>query len=65
VTFIVHYGLHGAAAEEFLTSGQAFEGYRRLEQAGAKYLQVSEEGRDVSIEELARRAGASGKEPAP
>ncbi|MDQ8754943.1 hypothetical protein RCO27_01760 [Sphingosinicella sp. LHD-64] len=65
MTFIVHYGLHGAAAEEYLTPQQAFEGYRRLEQGGAKYLQVSENGQDVPIEELARRAGASGEAPAP
>lgn len=59
MTFIVHYGLHGAAAEEYLTPQEAFEGYRKLDQSGAKYLQVSENGQDVSIGELARRAGAS------
>jgi hypothetical protein len=62
---MVHYGLHGAAAEEYLTPQAAFEGYRRLDLGGAKYLQVSENGRDIPIDELARRAGVSGGGAAP
>ena len=59
MSFIVHYGLHGAAATEFASAGETLDGVRDLESRGAKYLQVTDpEGREIAFDALAALASS-------
>ena len=61
MSYVVWFGLHGAAAEEFATPAEALAGIRGLEQRGAKYIQPTDpEGREVTIQELERMIASQG-----
>ena len=54
MSFTVWFGLHGAAAEEFDSAREAYEGALDLERRGAKFLQVvGPDGADMNLGELA------------
>ena len=62
MSFIVYYGLHEAAAEEFPSAGAALHGLLDLERRGAKYVHaVDPNGKDVDVEELSRLAAEEGR----
>ena len=62
MSFVIWMGLHGAAAEEFETAEQAYRGYLGLRERGAKGLQIMEGAREMSLAELAARAGVPAEE---
>ena len=54
MSFTVWFGLHGAAAEEFDSAREAYEGALDLERRGAKFLQVvGPDGTEMKMGELA------------
>lgn len=55
MSFTIFYGLHAAAAEEYGSAGEALDGYRDLENGGARYLQIVEDGREIGIADLVAR----------
>jgi len=64
MSYVVWYGLHGAAAEEYATAAEALEGIRALEQRGAKYIQpTGPNGCEISVEWLEQLLRAQGAQP--